>query len=73
MNQVFLQDSAMQRLKVYSVFEYTLRNVYTQHSNIIHARNELVLNLKHSSNRKVKETVTNSSVFVYSIVLRSKT
>ncbi len=72
-NQVFLWDSAMQRLKVYSVFEYTLRNVYTQHSNIIHARNELVLNLKHSSNRNVKETVTNSSVFVYSIVLCSKT
>lgn len=34
-----------------------LRNVYTQHSKIIHARYELVLDLKHHPTENVKETV----------------
>ncbi len=45
---------AMQRLKV---FKYRLMNVHTQHSNIMRARYELVLKLKHHPTEKGKETV----------------
>lgn len=57
----------------YTVYSNIHLGMFIHNTNIIHARNELVLNLKHHPIENVKETVTNSSVFVYSIVLCSKT